>query len=265
MDLALTGKLAVIVGGSRGIGRAIAHELAIEGCNVAIAARNDDLLNHAASELRAATGREVTPLTVDTQSRRAVEELERRISTDLGGADILVNAAGVPGGLGTGPLESVTDEAVAEDLDTKFIGYLRCARAFAPLMKQRGWGRMIHIGGLSARESGLYSTGARNLAIVHLSKTLSDELGPFGITSNVVHPGATRTEWLVQRLDDWACDTGATAAAMEEQLASTAAIRRIIEPHEVAYLVAFLASPKADAITGEVIAAGGGRQRGVTM
>jgi NAD(P)-dependent dehydrogenase (short-subunit alcohol dehydrogenase family) len=131
-------------------------------------------------------------------------------------------------------------------------------------MKERGWGRLIHVGGLSARQSGTYSAGGRNIAIVHLSKTLSDELGPFGITSNVIHPSVTRTPWFAERMKRDARRLGVTEAQAERQLADTHAIRRIVDAQEVAYAAAFLASPKASSITGEVIAAGGGAFRGVT-
>ena len=181
----------------------------------------------------------------------------------LGRLDILVNNAGRPGGFATGPLGTVTDEAMHEDLNTKFMGCLRCARAVAPHMARQGWGRIINVAGQSARSSGSYGTGIRNIAIVHLSKTLSDELGPSGITVNVVHPGSTRTPWLDQMLADRGRRHGITAEEMEARMAGGAAIRRIVESREVAYLVAFLASPKAACITGEAIAASGGASHAV--
>ena len=110
-------------------------------------------------------------------------------------------------------------------------------------MRRQGWGRVINIGGLSARRAGAFS-GLRNAALVHMTKTLSDQLGPDGITVNLVHPGATRTE--------------RTGPAEEERGSQGNAIRRIIDASEIGYVVAFLASNKAGAITGESIAAGGG-------
>ena len=130
-------------------------------------------------------------------------------------------------------------------------------------MARQGWGRIINVAGQSARSSGSYGTGIRNIAIVHLSKTLSDELGPSGITVNVVHPGSTRTPWLDQMLADRGRRHGITAEEMEARMAGGAAIRRIVESREVAYLVAFLASPKAACITGEAIAASGGASHAV--
>ncbi|MFW5738348.1 MAG: SDR family NAD(P)-dependent oxidoreductase, partial [Spirochaetota bacterium] len=132
---------------------------------------------------------------------------------------------------------------LGQDLDTKVLGYLRCIEAVAPGMQTAGWGRIVNIGGLAARNSASLS-GMRNLALVHLSKTLSDQLGPSGVTVNAVHPGATRTE----------------LPGEEDSRRRTAdnAIGRIVDAHEIAWLVAFLCSPKAGAITVESIGAGGG-------
>jgi NAD(P)-dependent dehydrogenase (short-subunit alcohol dehydrogenase family) len=129
------------------------------------------------------------------------------------------------------------------DIDTKVVGYFRCAKAVAPHMQSQGWGRIINIGGLSARRAGTFS-GMRNAALVHFTKTLSDQLGPDGITANLVHPGSTRTE--------------RTGPEQEERAAQTTSTRRMVDASEIGYVVTFLASARATAITGEVIAAGGG-------
>ena len=141
-----------------------------------------------------------------------------------------------------GPLAEADDEALLEDVNTKVVGYLRCAKAVAPHMRARGWGRIVNIGGLSGRRAGNIS-GLRNAAIVHLTKTLADQLGPHGITVNLVHPGLTRTE----RTD---ADT--------ERRGASNAIRRIVDAHEIGQVVAFLASARAAAITGVAIDASGG-------
>ena len=122
------------------------------------------------------------------------------------------------------------------------LGYLRCAKAVAPHMERRGWGRIINIGGLSGRRSGNIS-GLRNAAIVHLTKTLADQLGGHGITVNLVHPGATRTE--------------RTGEETERRAASNA-IRRIVDAQEIGQVVTFLASTKAASVTGVAIDASGG-------
>ena len=262
MDLGLQGRAAIVTGASRGIGKAVALELAREGVDVVICARRLEPLDAAARELEQETGRRIVPVAADTASRESVEQLVHAAIAALGRVDILVNNAAVPGGLVQGPLADASEEALLEDVNTKVVGYFRCAKAVAPHMEGQGWGRIINIGGLSARQSGIIS-GLRNAAIVHLTKTLSDQLGPSGITVNLVHPGATRTERTSSDHAERARTQGVTVEEIERRVSENTATRRIVEAREIGYLVAFLASTKAMAITGEVIAAGGGASRAV--
>ncbi|HXH12586.1 MAG TPA: SDR family oxidoreductase [Alphaproteobacteria bacterium] len=262
MDLELTGRVAIVTGGSRGVGKAIALELAREGVDVAICGRSRETLEAAAGDLARETGRRIIPVPADTTDRASVEQMVKETVAALGHLDILVNNAATPGGLVQGPLEEASEDALLEDINTKVVGYFRCAKAVAPHMQRQGWGRIINIGGLSGRQSGNIS-GLRNAAIVHLTKTLSDQLGPHGITVNLVHPGTTRTERSGPMYAERARREGVTVEEIERRIAQNIAIRRIVDAKEVGYVVAFLASPKAAAITGEVIAAGGGSQRAV--
>lgn len=242
MDLGLTGRVAIVTGGSRGIGRAIARMLATEGVDVAICARQRQALDETAKALSQETGRRIIPMVADTMSSESVARLVDATLSTFGRVDVLVNNASTPGGMVRGPLAEADDKTLLEDIDTKVVGYLRCAKAVAPHMQQRHWGRIINIGGLSGRRSGNIS-GLRNAAIVHLTKTLADELGAHGITVNLVHPGTTRTE----RTD-----------AETERRAATNAIRRIVDASEIAQVVTFLASTKAANVTGVAIDASGG-------
>jgi len=132
----------------------------------------------------------------------------------------------------------------------------------SPHMQRQGWGRIINIGGLSGRQSTVIS-GLRNAAIVHLTKSLSDQLGPHGITVNLIHPGATRTERSGPTYAEQARQQGVSVEEIERRVAQNIAIRRIVDAKEIGYVVCFLASPKGTAITGETIAAGGGSMRAV--
>jgi NAD(P)-dependent dehydrogenase (short-subunit alcohol dehydrogenase family) len=243
MDLELAGRVAIVTGGSRGVGRAIAGELAREGVDLAICARNRQSLDEAAQALAKETGRRVVAIVADTTNGESVTRMVQATLAELGRIDVLVNNAATPGGLVRGALAEADESALLEDIDTKVVGYLRCAKAVVPNMQRRGWGRIINIGELSGRRSGNIS-GLRNAAIVHLTKTLADQLGPHGITVNLVHPGATRTE----RTDE---ETARRAAAGN-------AIRRIVDAGEIGQVVAFLASTKAASITGVAIDASGG-------
>ena len=244
MDLELDGKRAIVTGGSRGIGKAIVRRLALEGADVGIAARDPERIRDATDELSALTGRRVVGFSCDTGDDDSVRAMVASLSGTLGGVDILVNAAAMPGGVVAPPkLAELTTDALWDEVNTKVMGYLRCAREVAPLMSSAGWGRIINVSGLAARQSGSILGSIRNVSVAAMTKNLADELGPHGINVTVVHPGATRTE-------------RTTDAALAYAAGNT--IGRIVEADEVADVVAFLASPRSAAITGDAIACGGG-------
>ncbi len=199
MDLQLQGKVALITGGSKGIGKAIALELAREGVDVAIAARSQDALDATSREIADETGRRVIAISADITSWDDVKRMVETTVSELGSVDILVNSAAMVGGQVRGSLEEAQEKDLIEDLDTKIVGYFRAIKAVAPHMKAQKWGRVISIGGVSARQSTIY--GLRNAAVVHMTKTLSDQLGVDGITLNVVHPGLTLSNAVEERLE----------------------------------------------------------------
>jgi NAD(P)-dependent dehydrogenase (short-subunit alcohol dehydrogenase family) len=244
MDLELAGKRALVTGGSRGIGKAIARELAREGADIAIAARDQARIDATVAELASESGRRVVGVSVDTRDGESVAAMVQACAAALGGIDILVNAAAQPGGQQPAPRwDGVTGEALFEEIRVKVLGYLRVAQAAAPYMIASGWGRIINVSGLAARQSGSVIGSVRNVAVSAMSKNLADELAPHGINVVTVHPGTTRTE------------------ATSEEAARRPArnlVGRMIDAREVAYVVTFLASPKSVAIDGDTIAAGGG-------
>jgi NAD(P)-dependent dehydrogenase (short-subunit alcohol dehydrogenase family) len=259
MDLELTGKTAIVTGGSRGIGKAIARELAGEGVDVAIVARSADALQQAAAELAEATGQRIVPIVADTSSDASVKAMVEQAAAALGHLDILVNCAAQPGGQAPPPkLAEITDDAFYSDVNVKVMGYLRCAREVAPYMIKQGWGRIINISGLAARQTGSTIGSIRNVAVVALTKNLADELGRHGINVSVVHPGLTRTEKTAGVVATNAQRQGITAEEVEQRMAGNNLVGRLIDARDIAYVVTFLASPKAGAINGDVIAAGGG-------
>ena len=259
MDLELNGKKAFVTGGSRGIGKQIARELAFEGVDVAIAARGIEALEATAKELAAETGRKIVPVAIDTGDNDLVVAAVAKAAAELGGLDILVNNAAAPGGATPPPpLSGITEEAFYEDVNVKVMGYLRCAREAAPYMQEAGWGRMINISGMMARQVGSVIGSIRNVSVVAMSRNLAQELGPDGITVNTVHPGMTRTERTPGMLAAQAEVRGISEEEAEAAMAGNNAVKRIIDAREIAYVVTFLASPKAGNITGDVIAAGGG-------
>lgn len=245
MDLQLRGKRAIVTGGSRGIGKAIARQLALEGVDVVISARNQERLRATAGELVSETGRRIIPVVADTGDAKAVDALVSSTVAELGGVDILVNNAAVPGGISSATqLSEIVDQQVLDDIDIKVVGYLRTARAVAPHLIKNGWGRIINIGGLAIDKTGRPVATLRNVGVAAISKNLGDELGPKGINVVALHPGATRTE--------------RTDPKSEAQLASGNSIGRIVDASEVANVVVFLASPLSVAINGDAIRVGGG-------
>ena len=259
MDLQLEGKKAIVTGGSRGIGKAIAWELAREGCNVAICARNVDAMEATSREIAEDTGRDIYAIECNTQDTESVNSMVARANFQLGGIDILVNNAARPLGQAPVPgIEGVTDDAFNEDINTKVLGYLRCARAVAPIMKDRGWGRIINISGLASRSSGSAVGSIRNVSVSALTKNLADELGPFGINAVVIHPGGTRTEATPGVAAARADAQGVSVETILEEMSNANSVRKLIDAREIAYIATFVASPKAVAINGDAIAAGGG-------
>ncbi len=264
MDLKLRGKRALVTGGSRGIGKAIARTLATEGVSVVIAARGKDALDSTAAELSAETGSTITGVVADTGSDESVRNLIAEAKSVLGGIDILVNCAARPGGQGAIPtLAEITEEEFNDHMNVKVMGYLRCAREVAPLMTEQGWGRIINISGMASRNSGTVIGSMRNVAVSAMTKNLADELGPHGINVTVVHPGMTRTEATAGVISSRAGAAGVSEDEIEKQMSQGNSVRTIIDATDIAYVVTMLASPLSIAITGDSIAAGGGVGRAI--
>ncbi|HUZ20815.1 MAG TPA: SDR family oxidoreductase [Acidimicrobiales bacterium] len=244
MDLGLSGKRALVTGGSRGIGKQVARQLGAEGADVAIAARDRARLDAAAAELSSASAGRVVAVTVDTRLDDSVREMVARVAAELGGVDILVNCAAQPAGQAPAPrYDEVRADYLLDEMDTKVMGYLRCVQAVVPLMIEQGWGRIVNLSGLAARRTGALVGSARNVVVAALTVNLAAELAPYGIGVNVVHPGLTRTE---------------ATTPEREAAAGSNYLGRMVDAEEVAWVVAFLCSPRSVAIDGDTIAVGGG-------
>jgi NAD(P)-dependent dehydrogenase (short-subunit alcohol dehydrogenase family) len=258
MDLQLKGKRALVTGGSRGIGKAIARQLALEGVDCAICSRTEASLQAAAAELAQETGQRFFPFVADMARADDITQLVSQAAEALGGIDILINnGARVSGGVPE-DFANLDEHLLIRDFEEKVVGYFRVIRAVVPYMRTAGWGRIINLSGLSARRAGGISAGARNAAVVNLTKALSGELGPAGINVNAIYPTLTMTETLGERMAGRAQTQGISVEALLAQSAANVAIRRIVTAEEIAYVATFLASPLAVGITGEVVAVTGG-------
>jgi NAD(P)-dependent dehydrogenase (short-subunit alcohol dehydrogenase family) len=259
VDLQLTGRRALVTGGSRGIGKASAAALLAEGAQVAIAARDAGRLTAAAGELGAGVGRTVHAVEVDTGDDASVRRMAATAQDLLGGIDILVNCAAKPAGQAP-PLSllDVTSDAFWSDVNVKVMGYLRCAQAVAPGMVESGWGRIISVSGLAAFSTGSVIGSIRNVAVAAMTKNLADELGPGGVNVTAVHPGLTRTEATPGVIAARAAAAGVEAAEIERRMAGLNLTRTLMDASHVAVVITFLASPLSVSINGEAIACGGG-------
>jgi NAD(P)-dependent dehydrogenase (short-subunit alcohol dehydrogenase family) len=258
VDLELSGKRALVTGGSRGIGLAVAKALAAEGADVALLARDKAALETARETVAALSAGQVLAVSADTGDDESVRVAVRAVVDELGGVDILVNAAARPNTGAVTGIEKFDAADFSEQVNVKVLGYLRCIREVVPLMRAAGWGRIINISGQAARSTGAITGSVRNVAVAAMTKNLADELGKDGINVNVVHPGVTVTEHTPQTLALRAERAGVSVPEIERRIGASIGIGRLVTAEEVATVVAFLASPKSVALNGDAITASGG-------
>ena len=257
MELGLEGKTALVAASSRGLGRAVADELAREGANLLICARTVAKLEEAGQAIHDATGVEVVAVPADLTDPADIDRLMKTAASDFEKIDILVTNTGGPP---PGPFESHTVEAWAAAVAQNLNSVLNLTRAVLPGMKENVWGRIINITSVAVKQpiDGLILSNAVRAAVTGFAKTLANEVASDGITVNNVMPGFTRTE----RLDGLAANISETQGiTVEEAFArweGQSPMGRIGEPKEFAALVAFLASERASYITGTSIPVDGG-------
>ncbi|MQF85935.1 MAG: SDR family oxidoreductase [SAR202 cluster bacterium] len=264
MNLGIAGKNALVTGGTRGIGFAIAKALADEKVNVALCSRDEKEAVSVAAQISSSTGVKCIGVRADTGVSEDINAMVENSSHYLGGIDILINNAARVGGTG-GPdtLGALNEQMLEDDFKVKIMGYLRCAKAVLPNMENSGWGRIINMDGMAARNAAGISGGMRNAAVMNFTKVMSEEIGSKGITVNAVHPAVSKTETLIQRLTDNAKRDGISVEEAESKIASNNAIKRLVTSEEIASVVVFLCSEQAGCITGEAIAPSGGNSRSV--
>ena len=258
MDLGLQGKVAVITGGSEGIGKAAAVSKAAEGAKVAICARRTELLEAAAADIRQATGGEALAVTADVGQPDQIRALFDTVLSTYGRLDILVNNAGTAAG---GPFESVTDEGWHQDLDVKLFGAIRCSREALPHMRRQGGGRIINVTNLGAKAPGGASvpTSVSRAAGVALTKAMSKEFAADNILVTTVCIGLIRSGQHDRRFEQSrAQNAGLTIDQFYAEMGKRVPLGRVGEGREAGDVICFLASERASYLTGIAVNIDGG-------
>jgi 3-oxoacyl-[acyl-carrier protein] reductase len=249
MDLGLSGRVAIVTGASRGIGRACADELVAEGVHVVVVSRDAECNAAACASLMAQAEGRVIGIPADLNAAEAAHAVFARTITEFGRLDILVNCAAV---IGRGDFFSVDDVKWAKLFDDKLNGTARCIRLAAPLMRRRRWGRIINVLGGAARQPqpAAVSVGLNNAAILNLIKALAGDLARDNVLINAVIPSVIRSERLDDTIRAEAERAGKSELEMRAQRISRIPLGRMGEGREVAAVVAFLASERASFVTG---------------
>lgn len=265
MNLGLKGRVVMVTGASRGIGRAIAFAFAVEGAALALCSRKEKEIKKTAKEISSRYGVKVHAEPWDLTKSNAVEGFVRGSVKALGGIDILVNNVGA--GI-TKPFDELSDKDWQEAFEKNLWVALRCCRTVLPLMRARGSGKIINIAALSGKvpRQGQIGSNAAKAALINLTEGLACELGRHGIRVNAVCPAAILTERWEGRVGKMARERGKDYDTTLQELGRAAIpAGRFGLPEDVAYLVVFLASDKSDFINGVAIEVDGGLGRCVTL
>lgn len=258
----LAGRVALVSGGSKGIGLAICHALAARGAHVSVCSRTPEHVAAAAAEVEACHGRRALGIAADFRRAEPIERAVAETVAAFGSIDILINNAGVtPFGL----FAETTDTEWQETFDLKLFGAVRAMRAALPHMRAAGRGSIVNVIGTSSITTAvaMSANGAACAALLHLTKGVAIEVGRYGIRVNAVSPGATDTGRWQQAIDVLAQLGGTDAAAAQRAIEAATPLGRIGRPEEIAEVVAFVASDASPYMTGAHVVVDGGLTPGV--
>jgi NAD(P)-dependent dehydrogenase (short-subunit alcohol dehydrogenase family) len=258
MDMELKDKVAIVTGGSDGIGKAAATSMAQEGARVIICARRKDVLEAAAEEIRRETGGTVLPIQGDVTNPLDVEKVVSGAVEAFGRLDILVNNAGISA---AGPFEALDDEGWQADMNLKFYAAVRFARASIPHMKRVGGGRIINVTNLGGKQPGPSSvpTSVSRAAGIALTKALSKDLAQYNILVNTVCIGIIKSgQWERRYATTRTQNPDLTLEQFYDESSQRVPLRRFGEAREAGDVICFLASERASYLTGTSVNIDGG-------
>ena len=262
MDLGLTGRVAVIGGGSKGLGRACADSLAQEGAKLAICSRNAEELEAAAAEIRAATGAEVLAVPGDLSRLEDIQRLIQSAVDHYGRLDIAVaNSGGPP----SGRAADTDEETWSRSIDMALSFFIRMGREATPPMRRQKWGRVVNILASTVYQpiDNLATSGVTRMGAVAYAKSLADEVGRDNVLVNNVAPGFLMTERMRHIFETRSEETGQDLDSVLEAGASRIPVGRFGRPEELGDFVAYLCSDKNTYVTGTTILVDGGVVRSV--
>lgn len=262
MDLGLKNKVALVTASSRGLGKAVALELAREGAHVAICSRNGEAIDSAAADIRKQTGAEVLALTADVNDGAQIASVVDETIKRWGGVDVLfANAGGPP----PGPFMQFTDEQWQSAVQLNLMSVVRLCRAVLPGMQGKHWGRIVIDTSFTVKQplENLVLSNAIRAGVVGMAKTLAGEVAKDGVTVNCICPGWIQTERVDQLLDGRAKAKGTSRDAEAQGIAATIPAGRIGRVEEFAAAAAFLMSDRASYITGTALTVDGGVVKGL--
>lgn len=261
MDLGLKEKIAIVTGASRGIGKAIAEELAGEGAHLVLCARHAESLQTVAKAIAEKANVVVLPVHTELSTPEGIDNLVKQAISRFTRIDILVNNAGA---IRPGSLLSKPDRDWHVEWELKVFGYIRLIRKMFPLMQAVGRGRIVNIIGLAGEQpnADYLAGGGANAALMNITKALADEGAPHNILVNGVNPGPIRTERWQDMMERISNEKGTTPFQAETEWMKDNPLGRAGNPEEVAAVVAFLVSERASYINGVIIPVDGGGRRG---
>jgi NAD(P)-dependent dehydrogenase (short-subunit alcohol dehydrogenase family) len=256
MKIDLSGRVAVVTGGGRGIGAATARALADAGASVVVAARSSSEIERVAAELELA-GHASLAVVSDVTDPKAVQRLREAAEERFGGVDILVSNAGVAT---SAPLGRVALAEWERLFAVNTTGAFLCAQAFAPAMAERGWGRIVNVASIAGRTAAAYISAyaATKHALVGLTRALAAELAAQGVTVNAVCPGYVDTRMTDESVERISAKTGLAAEEARGRVVAMNPQKRLIEPEEVAFAVAVLCDERARGVNGQALGIDGG-------